>query len=440
MNSFNTTLTDAQKSYQFSQLKRNLVLNIGVLVIFIGVYGFYFSPKLAEIEALEGSLVAQAQEYQTIKKQGLSQAQLLSFLTEKQSEQKDLIEKSGEELYQSIFTNTTQKEYLDFLKDKETALGQLKNSDFLAKRDEKLSASLPFFGDGVDSSVWVLSDLSYISYLERLLRTFNLTSEQNLTIWELELVNPDEIKNVKNAYSAQIFYIPLDLNVRGRKADIVDFLHFIQHVWNVTLVQENSAEDLVFHTDNVINKNIFTTTQPTSNNIYENMIMDVTSVSFSNYIDESDSQRSPVQKSLLGFINFIKNSNNATQVIDAQMSVRFYVRGMPLYKKESYIQSVISDFETLKKDVQVSLQKAKNRTLQKTNVKLIDVENALTSLQTYVNTLDPKIKTMRVGMTQKANVENVYEQAFLLRKELGVIQKTLQSNKTLLDWAAPASN
>jgi hypothetical protein len=227
----------------------------------------------------------------------------------------------------------------------------------------------------------------------------------------------------------------MTFKIDGKKWDIIDFLYFVENVWNISIVNNDGNEDVAFHTDNVIQKQFFSAYRGWTKNIYENMMMEIVNLKMSDSFDSSDSANaiSNIWKPSIAYLSYLKSSNDLSEEFGVEVTFRFYVRWIPLYKKESDVKNVLDRYTKLNSDIKSLLQKSKNRSLQKSNIKMIEVVNTLTSLDLYMTNLDTKIKSIRVWINQKANIEWLYKEAYSMNKDLDIINKNYLEAKNITE-------
>lgn len=431
----NNILSETQKNFQFSQLKTNVWLNVFVLIIFAWFYFLFLSWELQIVQQNKDALQQAYDRFTNMEKKGLTLWELTATFPEDKQDQKMLVQNGWNELYQSIFANNTTKNYLDFLKEKEAYISELKQTDFIQQRDLKISKALPIFEEKGNGDLGTLTEVEFSSYFERLFRTFWLGYDGQVSFSNMELLNPEDLKNQKNSYTPQIYFNEMTFKIDGKKWDIIDFLYFVENVWNISIVNNDGNEDVAFHTDNVIQKQFFSAYRGWTKNIYENMMMEIVNLKMSDSFDSSDSANaiSNIWKPSIAYLTYLKSSNNLSEEFGVEVTFRFYVRGIPLYKKESDIKNVLDRYTKLNSDIKSLLQKSKNRSLQKSNIKMIEVVNTLTSLDLYMTNLDTKIKSIRVWINQKANIEWLYKEAYSINKDLDIINKNYLEAKNITE-------
>ncbi|MDD5769325.1 MAG: hypothetical protein PHE25_00005, partial [Candidatus Gracilibacteria bacterium] len=313
--------------------------------------------------------------------------------------------------------NETKKSYLNFLSEKEKVINILKNSYKIKLRGEKISKVLPSYQQGilVDGS---MTDLEFVNYIENLLKSFKLNSHSSVGISELVLVE-DKNKNNRDTISSQIFYIPLKLELEGTKSNIVDFLYFLQKVGRIESVQD---DNITFYSDNVLNNNLL----GNQTNIYENKIVDIESIEFYDYIDTSSNPAT--QKDALSLMSYIKNGVEKDETYKINISLRFYVKGLPTYKIESYIAETISLYNKKLKLITSNLKNLESKKSSNTSNEVLTIISSLNSINTYLNDLEPTIKILQNGLKGKNNYDDLYSKALKVKYDIDNISTVLDSN------------
>ncbi len=407
-----------------SLLINALVMNWFILIIFLIFIFVYVKPWFSEVSINKETLLSDVSTYENIKKNWVDYQTLKTLVPETDKDLKNIIENMWWDFFKSSLTNNTAWDYLTFLDKKEDYVNDLKKEDFLKNRDNKVSEALPFYTDWEEME-WSITELWFLNYVESLLRTFSLKTGSQIWIWNLIPVD-DTAKINKEWLSSQIFYTDLQLNIEWKRSDILDFLYFAQNVWNIGIETKDDKQDIVFYKDNVLNKNF---SWVRKNNIYENRIMDIVNISMPDYIDASTNLRTQWQKTVEWFISFIKNSPESSDAYSINVTLRFYLRWLPTYKIQIFVQSVLDEYDRLSKEVKQTLWTAQNKSLAKTNTQLLSVSNSLKSLDTYITNSANKVKEMRMQFVKKQNLDSIYYQASDLKYELDSISTMLEKNK-----------
>lgn len=396
----------------------NIILNILFLVIFIIISLYVIFPLYEDYKNNKNNLLVEINNYEKLQKYWLNFSDFLWLITDDNT--KLFATKMWSEFFNNNLKNNSWKTYLDFLKEKEKIVNELKKSDKIKFRDEKISKILPSYQE------WVImnenmTDLEFINYIELLLRNFRLKSDSQIWINELVLVWNKNTKNNIDSLSSQIFYIPLKLEIEWAKGDIVDFLYFLQNVWKVWSIKDN---DISFYKDNVLDKNLWR-----NNNIYENKIVDIESIELKDYIDTSSFIRSTYwEKSVLWFLNFIRNWVEKSQVYKLNISLRFYVKWLPTYKLELYISKTIDIYKQKLKLVTDNLKIAQAKKWIVKTTDIINIISNLKSIETYLIDMNKIIKELELWIKNKDNFDKLYINATKIRYDIDNIDLILNEN------------
>lgn len=400
-----------------------IILNIVFLIIFLIIIIQIAIPGYDEYKSTKENLLVKINDYENIQKKWLEFSDFTSLITE--SSTKEIVDKIWVEFFNNNLKNSTPKSYLEFLKEKETKVNELKKSDKIKLRDEKISKVLPSYQEwiSVDGS---MTDLEFVNYIESLLRNFRLITSSRIWIENLLLVenkNTININKSRDSLSSQIFYIPLKLEIEWAKADIVDFLYFLQNVWKVNEVKDN---DITFYKDNLINKKL---SKNINSNLYENKIVDISSIEFKDYIDTSSFIRNSLEKKdSLWFLNFIRNGVEKDQSYKIDLSLKFYVKWLPTYKIETYIQKTISLYSTLLNSTTNNLKNIQSKKIGDIWNDTIIIVSNLRAIQTYLIDLDSNINRLKAWLKEANNLEWLYIDASKTRYDIDNIQSILNDN------------
>lgn len=400
-----------------------IFLNVIFLTIFLIIIFKMIIPWYDEYKIIREDLLNKTKYYENIQKKWLTFLDFSSLITDEST--KNIVSKIWVEFFNNNLKNSSKKSYLDFLKEKESKVNELKKSDKIKLRDEKLSKVLPSYQEwiSIDGS---MTDLEFVNYIESLLRNFRLITSSNIWIEDVVLIENKSSTNnnkSKDTLSSQIFYIPLKLELEWAKSDIVEFLYFLQNVWKVNEVKDN---DIVFYKDNVINKNL---SKQVNSNLYENKIVDISSIEFKEYIDTSSFIRTSLEKKdSLWFLSFIRNGVEKDQSYKIDISLRFYVKWLPTYKIETYIQKTISLYSGLLNTTTNNLKTIQSKKTGGVSNDMITIISNLRAIQTYLIDLDSNINKLKVWVKEKNNLELLYIDASKTRYDIDNIQSILNDN------------
>lgn len=158
-----------------------------------------------------------------------------------------------------------------------------------------------------------------MNYVESLLYTFNLSTDNAIGITEIKPVedyavniNQKSSKKDLESIDSNIFYIPLSLTLKGRKEGIIDFFTYTQSVGNISI--EDS--DLKVYSDASFAKRI---PGPNPDNVFQNQIFDIESILMKDYIDSDSSQVEG------DFVQYIKEKQGRDEM-SLDVVLRFYIK------------------------------------------------------------------------------------------------------------------
>lgn len=408
---------------QMSALYNKLIISGLATFILLMWLVVYIYPKISEINLVKEDLQAKITTYEKLKNNWLSYEDFVSSTTDESL--KKMLSQDGKEFFENNLTNSKNIEYLAFLKEKEDYINEASKSNLVKKREEKLSKVLPSYTEWF-SVEWNMTDLAFVNYVESLLRTFQLKTSSKIWIDDLVLAE-EESKNKKNQdISTQLFYIPLKLDLVWRKADIAEFLYFLQNVWIVSNVNDNS---IVFHKDSYINRTISWQKRTLDYNIYENKIVDVESIELTSYIDNSSALRTTGQLSLEWFLSFIRTWFEKDDEYWVKVNLKFYVKWLPTYKIELFVENVVKKYKDMSKDVKSKLANAQNRKTILLNNNIVEIVSTLKTIDLYLSEMEQDVKKLEVWVKQKTNLNNLYKDATNINYELWNLEQYITSVK-----------
>lgn len=412
----NASELDAKK--EMSWLQNKLVINWVVFLILIGFLILKILPGFTDYGVQKDALLLKIADYNKILHDGVSHWDFSAWVTDE--ELRKLMPKIGVEFFEKNLKNKSSLSYLDFVKQKTEDVNKIKTSPKIKIRDEKLSKVLPSYQEWVIIE-GAMSDLDFINYIENLLKAFWLQTTSE--IWVSNLVLVEDKSNpakVIDSLSSQIFYMPIEFSLKGRKADIVEFLYYIQNVGKVEKVEN---DDIKFYSDPYTLKKL-----PNYKNIYESKIMDIDKISIPSYIDTSSIPRGQDQKTTIWFLNFIRNGVESGDEFEISLDARFYVKGLPIYKLEDFILKIVKDYKEMKAKVEKNLADAQNRKAILLNTEILSVISSFKTIKIYLDDLDQTIKRLEAGMKQKTGLEKVYLDAAKVKYDLWNISELLEKN------------
>jgi hypothetical protein len=408
-----------------------LIINWVIFSTFILFIFLYLTPWFDEVTQNKDTLTWNIQEYEKIEKDWIDYNTFKSLIPWNNKNLKTIVDKMWSDFFNSSLKNKTKGNYVSFLNSKKTYVNELKKSDLIAKRDEKVSTILPFYTPWVEVT-WSITDLWFTNYIETLLKTFSLRTSSQIWLWDVIPLATDDNKK-KDTSSSEIYYTDLVLALEWKKSDILDFLYFSQNVWNIDIENKNNTQDIIFHQDNYLNKVMVWQTLTNDYNIYKNNFMDITSINLSKYIDEWTNLRPENQKTVEWFMDFIKNTPDSWEPFQLNVKLRFYFRWLPSYKIELFVQWVLDKYNNISKNVKASIWKTQNRDLIKLNPWIISVINSLKNIDDYLSKSQEIYKKLQTSLAKKENFENIYYDASDFKYDLDTISSIYEKNKQELE-------
>lgn len=372
--------------------EKNILISFFFLVIvclwFIIAFFSYFLPKINEINLIKTETKNIYNDVNRIKKSWMNYNEFISIVPnvysdilaneEENKYFKEVINNIEEDFYNKSLINTEDLDYQAFLdKYKE----DLKSSSPLEEKNEIISQLLPIYSELV-YDLWdnTLSDYKFINYIESIIETFSLTYNNPIWIDEILIVEDYSVWELDNLLETNIYYIPLNLNISWRRQDILDFLYFINNVWTLLVDWENNSISLNKilsrdFSDSFRMKVLKGQTYTPNYNIFNNQVIDVQEIIFNDYIDPSINFSNRYKDST-SLVNYIKTSSFwADDNMNMSVDLRFYIKGLPIYKIENYINNFISDFRNLSRDI---INHLWNKNLTSVDrQKLIEIQNIL---------------------------------------------------------------
>jgi len=331
---------------------------------------------------------------------------------------KEILKTIDKKFYNKHLLNIKNKNYKDFLNSKTNFFNSEENKKIQKERDSKIINILPYYSENYtwNKENESLSNFKFVSYVESILETFNLSNSNWIWIKDVFVVEEYAPSNgITSSLENNIYYIPLRLSLIWPKKGIIDFLHFIENVWKINIDEKNN---LLINNDKYF-ETIYTKTilawkenQLTYDyNIYKNQIIDIEKIKIPKYIDNSNEYRQ--DKTL---VNFIKNSRQRNQMMEIEVDLLFYVRWYPNYKIEEHINKTIEIYEKILKKVSLSLTK-----IWKDNYKYLKIR----SYKTYLITIKKEIFELRKNMKNVEKIEQAFKKSIKFRNTFTNIEKLI---------------
>lgn len=411
-----------------SAIIQGFIFNAVLAVTLLWFFLYSTLPNIFVVREKQNTLQEAVSYYKNIQSQWLTLKELKAEYWK--SSQKDpyvtnLLKTIDENFYEENLVNTTDGDYKSFLLSKKQSILEEKDSDEYRARDAKISTILPSYSESQDIE-GSLTDYQFISYIEALLFTFNLETQDSIGTGNIESIKPastNESQTKEVSLDTSIFFIPLELGVVGQKKDILDFIHYLENVGSVNI--ENG--EISVYTDNVIKKPLEGEQLSPQYNIYENQIADIQYIVMKDYIDVSP------QPNSADLSTFIKQTQGRER-FTAQIKMQFYISWLPDYKVEKFITDTLEKYEQTRKAVTQEIAKMKKVTWKIQSGDALFAMSTINSLWGILDSMEASSKDLRKTFLQDpSKIEAVYVKTQELDSKLERIQDVFTKNKTVFD-------
>ena len=377
-------------------------------ILLLALIIFSFSVVYTKVKAIEEkkeitNKVSSDLEILTTKGITYSEFKKLAWWFALNSYQKELLNSVDASFYNENFKNTSKNSYLKFLDQKNKELNNPVEQEKFKKKEDQIIKILPPYSElEVNGANNLLSDFKFINYIENILATFSLDYSNEIWITEINLVEEFSETWKKSKLDTDIYYIPLTLSLEGTKYNIINFLHYVEHVWNIQIA-ENTLKIHSQNEDNFLYRGIkilLKSDQSNSSrnyvsnyNIYENQLIDLQSIKFSEYLDKLDI---PKIKEWETIASRIKSTQwNDKIKIDVQLN--FYIKWVQNIKIINHLKSYVTYFNTTKRLVSGQMKNKNLDTRQKNNIKAI---------QSDINEMSKSLKSLNIAISKQENLNS----------------------------------
>ena len=195
------------------------------------------------------------------------------------------------------------------------------------------------------------------------------------------------MSNTDKSLDKTIWEIPVELDISWRKSSIIDFLHFIEKVWKITVNEESWEITVDREVDELNNpfsefktKLLNWQKRTWDYNIFNNQIVDIDNIILPEYIDSSDTE---IKNSLEDsrFLKEIKNTQDREKY-EIKVKLKFYTKGVPLYKINQFktdfnnkLKKTTSDITKILSNIKIS--SSEKQKLQSIKVALDNISSSV---------------------------------------------------------------
>ena len=376
-----------------------LILGVIWIILFNTIW------KISEVEAKKIDTQKLYEELSKIKKEWINFNEFKNISTDNETD-KVILSNITSDFYNKYLKNNWSTDFDTFINKKKNELNSEENIKLIEKNKSQIINILPTYSENNINILWdKLSDFEFVNYIESIVDSFNLSIWWSIGIWNVVLLDEYAVSsNWWDSLESSIFYIPLNITVKGTKSNIIDFLYFIEHVWNIEI--NNNKINVVRDYKNFLSVNWFPKILSWDKyikdyNIFEHQITDISKISIPEYIDWSYISRGDKD-----FVDFIKKTQWNDE-FEVKVNLNFYVKWQPKYEILKFIKSVTNNFKLLNLKVNqlISWNKVKW-------AKLIDLKKK----QNLLKNLNTKVVNINKELRKQKDLEQIYKNAIEINK------------------------
>lgn len=408
-----------------------IIFNSVVLLILIIILIVNIIPNISLYEEEKKNLNTTYKELTLIKERGIDYEQFVNVMAKnpiKDAYLEALIKTISKDFYDKNILNT-QKQGLfdDFIKSKELYLEKKTKERDVSERQKSVQTIFPeYTGNSLIKNEQALTDFKFINYIESILYTFNLVSIDSIGVSDVLVVDDyisQDSKKMEQGVNPRLYYIPLHLKIVWRKTDIVDFLHFAENVWAISI---ENGHFTVFNDKKLSQK--LGEEESTDYNIYNNQVFDIENIRMQEYIDSDAINIRNEEQSIEDFIK----STQGNEKFNFEIAMRFYVKWMPDYQIKNFIKTTLEKYNDLKKESNILLVKM-NKLKADSSTDIITI-NRLRSVDFDLKVMETEIKNLRNLYTKSASdIEPAYKEAMRINSIFETLESILQKNKKIIE-------
>lgn len=334
------------------------------------------------------------------------------------------INSNKNDFYISNFTNNSDtKNYDEFLTEKEEAINNEDSIDSIIENDNKVSVILPLYTT-TSVLLWdqnhYLTTFKFVNYIESILETFKLKSNNKIGINWTNIIKEYAYWKWNNQWlisDANIYWIPLDLQLSWTKENILKFLYFIN---NVGVIIDDDKDILINKKYGILEKNNIKTILSWDKysqdyNIFRHQMLDIKHITFDDYIDSSSKIRTDQE-----FVDFIIKKQGRHREYKISVELEIYVRWAPILELEKYINNVFKNFRKLTSKVTLWLSNPNTNSSEYIKLKRDSV---------ILDKYKKEIKGLMKHMKDKSKIEEVFHRASDMNIQILKISDRLNLNK-----------
>lgn len=383
-----------------------------IMIVFLLVFFYNLKPSIDEIELQKLDLKKDYDYFVETNKKWLNFNDFKALTKNNVDLKKDLYINSvvnfiDEKFYSTNISNNTTSSFDTFITKKQKDLNSFKSK--LDLKEEQVNKILPMYTDS--AILWdklVMNDFNLINNIESFFKTFDLAYWNKISINNVSPVlgfessksnqnlPTDEKNNATKWIEADIFSIPMVLNISWTKLNLQNFLHYLENVWTFDIVWNDielykddyikniSQEKLYFYNDNIQAGQDY--------NIYNNQLINIRNIKVNS--------------------DFIDSTVSPNENIDLDVEIVFFVRWLPNSKKQEFINKFLSDYNKLNSSIDSKIKELKSSKDDNDKLK----EEKLLKLKNYISTIENQVKSINKDMGDIEQLDIIYKKVLEYNK------------------------
>ena len=385
-------------------------------ILLLGLIIYSFSvlyPKIIDIENKKEITKNTFEELDIITKKWINywEFNTLKSVWSLNSYQKELLNSIDANFYNENLKNNTDKSYATFLEERLWELNNPIEKEKLKKKENQIINLLPPYSESdVNGEDNLLSDFKFINYIENLFATFWLEYDSEIWISEINLVEEFSETWKKSSLDTDIYYIPLNLSLEWTKYNMINFLYFIEYVWNIKIeenelnIHNQNNDNFLYRRVKILLKNDQPSASNYSNNyienynIFENQLIDIESIEFGEYLDGAEK---PIIQDTQSIASRVKETQ-ANEKISLDISLRFYIKWVQNIKIIDHLKLYITYFNTTKSLIAKQMWNKNLNTSEK---------NVIKAMQADINEMSQTLKTINLSISRQENLNESLKSA-----------------------------
>jgi hypothetical protein len=402
------------------------VISTFVLILFLCLFFFWILPDIKLISTDKVALENTYNSYSWALKKWIDFTDFKANVWAWKDTKDDLYLKyllnstwSGDFYNKKIMNNDTNFNFSWSLT--KTALLLQKDRMKNEKKIEKINKILPMYSsDSVNLvDTWVISDFVLINKMESLFNTFELEYWNSISISDITPLGSISTWSI----DSDIFQIPMKVKLSWAKSNLENFIHYLENVWSFEIVEtwtwSEIYKDIKIYNDDVIKNRA---------NWKIALYNDSTDAVDWNKIPNTDSNYDIYNNQIVNITNikvkdeFIDDTVPDSKNIDLDVELTFYVRWLPTYKVQNFLNNFINDYRKLVIDVNAEMAKKWNN-LQE-----------VTKINDYLKTLDKDVSNIEKSIRWKKEKDSItwsYKKVLEFNNSFRNIYKVFYSLKNI---------